>query len=67
MGFTEILTIVFVLLKIFEVIDWSWWIVFLPEIIALTIYIICIVVQVIAITKTHKRVNKHFDRFHDDF
>ena len=33
MGFTEILTIIFVLLKVFGVISWSWWLVFLPEII----------------------------------
>lgn len=29
-GFPGILTIVFVLLKAFEVVDWSWWIVFSP-------------------------------------
>lgn len=28
MGFTEILTIIFVLLKVFGVISWSWWLVF---------------------------------------
>lgn len=39
MGFTEILTIIFVLLKVFGVISWSWWLVFLPEIIAAVFYI----------------------------
>lgn len=33
MGFPEILTVVFVLLKVFDVIAWSWWLVFLPTII----------------------------------
>jgi hypothetical protein len=37
MGFTEILTIICVLLKAFGVITWSWWLVFLPEIIAAVI------------------------------
>lgn len=30
MGFLETLTIVFIVLKLTEVIDWSWWAVFLP-------------------------------------
>lgn len=33
MGLLEILTIIFVLMKLFGVIDWSWWAVFLPTII----------------------------------
>lgn len=39
MGFTEILTIVFVLLKVFGIVSWSWWVVFLPEIIAIVLYV----------------------------
>ncbi|MDO7864810.1 hypothetical protein Q5427_10970 [Brochothrix thermosphacta] len=38
MGFTEALTLVFIILKLVGVIDWSWWLVLLPEIIALTFY-----------------------------
>ena len=38
MGFTEILTIVFVVLKLIGVISWSWWLVLLPEIIAVVLY-----------------------------
>lgn len=38
MGFTEILTVVFIVLKLIDVIDWSWWFVFLPEIIAFAGY-----------------------------
>lgn len=39
MGVAEILTIIFVILKIVGAVDWSWWLVFLPEIIAGGIYI----------------------------
>lgn len=40
MGFTEVLTLVFVVLKLTGVINWSWWLVLLPELIvfALLIY-----------------------------
>lgn len=39
MGFTEVLTIVFVVLKLLGVISWGWFYVLLPEIIAVTLYI----------------------------
>jgi hypothetical protein len=42
MGFLEVLTIVFVVLKLMGVISWSWWLVLLPEIIAVAIYAIWI-------------------------
>lgn len=38
MGFLEILTIVFVILKATNHLDWSWWLVFAPEYPALLIY-----------------------------
>ena len=44
MGFTEILTIIFVLLKVFDVITWSWWLVFLPEIIAIGLYVLAFLI-----------------------
>lgn len=43
MGFTEFLTLVFVTLKLLNVIDWSWWLVLLPEIIAFVVYMLCFV------------------------
>ena len=61
MGFTEILTIIFVLLKVFGVISWSWWLVFLPEIIAAVFYIIVVIVM--GMNKTRKSFDKHFDKF----
>lgn len=61
MGFTEILTIIFVLLKVFGVI--SWWLVFLPEIIAAVFYIIVVIASVMGMNKTRKSFDKHFDKF----
>lgn len=40
MGITELLTVAFVVLKILGVIDWSWWLVVLPELIAVGFYVL---------------------------
>jgi len=40
MGFTEILTLLFIILKVFGIVAWSWWIVLMPEIIAVAFYAI---------------------------
>lgn len=42
MGFTELLTVVFIVLKLMGIITWSWWLVLLPEIIAGLFYVILI-------------------------
>lgn len=34
MGIAEVLTIIFVVLKLTGVISWSWWFVFLPELVS---------------------------------
>lgn len=47
MGFTEVVTIIFILLKVFGVISWSWWFVFLPEIIASVFYLVLSIVFII--------------------
>ena len=52
MGFTEILTIVFVLLKVFGIVSWSWWVVFLPEIIAIVLYVFLLIVGIVSTHKT---------------
>jgi len=44
MGIMEILTIIFVVLKLSGVIAWSWWLVLLPVIISFSLYIIWLVV-----------------------
>lgn len=43
MGFTEVLTIIFIVLKLLGVIDWNWFLVLLPEIIAFAFYMLIIV------------------------
>lgn len=45
MGFTEILTIIFIVLKLLGVITWAWWVCLLPEIIAGVLYVIVVVAQ----------------------
>ena len=65
MGFTELLTIVFVVLKLIGTIDWSWWIVLLPEIIAAVFYLITIVASVSISVGAHRRVNRLFDEHFD--
>ena len=39
-GFFSILTLIFVVAKLLKIIDWSWWIVFLPAIIGLSLGLI---------------------------
>ena len=46
MGFLEILTIVFIILRLCEVITWNWFFVLLPLIIDIVLYIIIIVIKV---------------------
>lgn len=65
MGFTELLTIVFVVLKLIGTIDWSWWLVLLPEIIAAVFYLIVIVASLSISVGTHRRVNRLFDKHFD--
>ena len=64
MGFLEVLTLIFVVLKLTGQIDWSWWLVLLPEIIAVAIYIICFVIFGVIFGRTKKKFDKDFD---DDF
>lgn len=40
MGFLELLTALFVALKLFDVIDWSWWLVFAPMYVYVAVFII---------------------------
>lgn len=47
MSFFEVLTIVFVALKLMDIITWSWWLVLLPEIIAVILYIVVFILAYI--------------------
>ena len=40
LGLPSILTIIFVIAKLFGVINWSWWLVFAPVLISLGIFIL---------------------------
>lgn len=65
MGITEVLTIIFVILKLLGKIDWSWWLVLLPEIIAAAAYIL---IWIAAARQTHltfRKVNRALDDFDD--
>ena len=61
MGFTEVLTIVFIALKLLGVISWSWWLVLLPEILAFVVYAIMVISAVVINAKVTKSM-EDFDR-----
>lgn len=63
MGFTEVLTIIFIVLKLLNIIDWNWFLVLLPEIIALTIYLIVVIIGIFQ----YRSINKEFKRMKDEF
>lgn len=65
MGILEVLTIVFVVLKLIGVIAWGWWIVFLPLIISAVIYVIVLTLYVIGMIKLKRSIDRDFD--HDFF
>ncbi len=60
MGVLETLTIIFVVLKLIGIISWSWWLVLLPTIISVSIYIIWFVFVGLIFRRTHKKINKSF-------
>ena len=51
-GFCEVLGIVFIVLKLVGVIDWSWWLVLLPIYAPLALFLLgAIIVVIVAIIK----------------
>ena len=52
MGIAEVLTIVFIVLKLTEVITWSWWFVLLPAIISFSIYVLILLVKLVMVLTT---------------
>jgi len=61
MGILEVLTIIFVVLKLVGVIAWSWWLVLSPLILAAVIYAIVLVIYVIAFIKMKRSIEREFD------
>lgn len=47
MGILEVLTIIFIVLKLLGVIAWSWWLVMLPFLIGVGIYVIWAIIFLI--------------------
>jgi hypothetical protein len=62
MGFAEVLTIIFVVSKLVGLIDWSWWFVLLPELIAIGIYLIVLFITLVAAIVGHVKVKKFYGR-----
>lgn len=63
MGICEALTVVFVVLKLMHIIEWSWLLVLLPEIIALILYVVLLIVHTLLNIQIHKQIRKDFDEF----
>ena len=49
LSLSSILTIIFVIAKLFGVINWSWWLVLLPSLISLGLWVLIIVVVLIIV------------------
>lgn len=54
LGLSSVLTIIFVVLKLVGVIDWSWWLVLLPTLISVGLWIIFIVIYAILLVNDNK-------------
>lgn len=63
MGFTEVLTIIFIVLKLLGVISWSWWLVLLPEILAFAVYAIMVISAVAVNVKAYRNIQKSMEDF----
>ena len=46
-GFFGLLQIVFIALKVAKVIDWSWWLVFIPAWIDIGIFLVIVIIAII--------------------
>ncbi|KOP80249.1 transmembrane Fragile-X-F protein [Lysinibacillus sp. FJAT-14745] len=49
MGIAEVLTVVFIVLKLTNVIAWSWWLVLLPAIISFSVYALILVMKLVMV------------------
>ena len=63
MGFSEVLTLIFVALKLLGAITWSWWLVLLPEIIAVALSTLMIILNITTQLTFRKHTRKFFDKF----
>ena len=63
MGITEILTLIFVALKVSKVIDFTWVQCFIPEMIAGAFYFIMWILYMVKIHRINKKLEKEFNNF----
>lgn len=61
MGILEVLTVVFVVLKLVGVITWSWWLVLLPLIIAAVIYVTMYALIIINYVMAKRKIDRAFE------
>lgn len=61
MGFTEVLTGILILLKLCDRIHISWFLVFLPEIIAIGFYIVLVICSIVVKVRSDRAIEKLFD------
>lgn len=61
MGLCETLTIVFVILKLIGTIEWTWFVVLLPEIIAFMLYLAMITITIVQKIQIKKAFMKKFN------
>lgn len=57
-GFCGTLFLIFLILKLCKVINWSWWLITMPLWIGFTIYILCIILILMLAYIGKKRSNK---------
>lgn len=63
MGILELLTVIFIVLKVIGVISWSWFVVLLPAIIAVTIYVLWFGVFGFIFGSAFRKVSKELKDF----
>lgn len=66
-GFLGLLTIVFIVLKLTHVINWSWWWVLSPALLSVLVFIVFAVAVGVVKSKIHKTTSKVLWRDLDDF
>lgn len=62
MGFTELLTLLFVFLKGVGYLHWSWWLVFAPEYVAALFWLIVILIVIVSYVAFDKSVTRPLKR-----
>ena len=66
MGIFEVLTIIFVVLKLLGVIAWSWWVVLLPLIIPISFSAIILTVALAAKYSEYRKLKRESDEVEND-